>query len=141
MARSFPRAALLCLLCIFLAPVSPALAKRSALATPSTETSGPGYRFDRGGWKYVHLEGTPEQIGFQHGQLLAAEIADLLNVTKLESQHDTKRDWNFYREASRKMLWPHIEAEYQQELTGIAKGAQSKGVKVDVWDIVALNGS
>ena len=39
------------------------------------------------------------------------------------------------------MLWPHIEAEYQQELEGIAKGVQSKGVKLDVWDIVALNGS
>jgi hypothetical protein len=37
------------------------------------------------------------------------------------------------------MLWPHIEPEYQQELEGIAKGVQSKGVKLDVWDIVALN--
>jgi len=139
MVRLLPRAAFLCLLCVFLAPASLAYAKRIAPAAPATETSGPGYRFDRGGWKYVHLEGTPEQIGFQHGQLLAAEIVDLLNVIKLETQHDTKRDWNFYREASRKMLWPHIDAEYQQELTGIAKGAQSKGIKLDVWDIVALN--
>jgi hypothetical protein len=38
------------------------------------------------------------------------------------------------------MLWPHIDAEYQRELKGIAKGVQSKGVKLDVWDIVALNG-
>ena len=141
MVRQLSRAVFLCLLPILFASASPAFAKRIATASPSAESSGPGYRFDRGGWKYVHLEGTPEQIGFQHGQLLAAEIADLLNVTKLESLHDTKRDWNFYREASRKMFWPHIEAEYQQELTGIAKGAQSKGVKVDVWDIVALNGS
>ncbi len=89
----------------------------------------------------MHLEGTPAEIGFQHGQLLAVEIADMVAVIKLESQHDTKRDWNFYREASQKMLWPHIDAEYQQELDGIAKGAQSKGVKVDVWDIVALNGA
>ena len=87
----------------------------------------------------MHLEGTPAQIGFQHGQLLAAEIADLVAVIKLETQHDTKRDWTFYRETGRKMLWPHIDAEYQQELEGIAKGAQSKGIKIDVWDIVALN--
>ena len=72
--------------------------------------------------------------------MLAAEIADLVNVLKVETKHDTKRDWNFYRDASRKMLWPHIGTEYQQELTGIAKGAQSKGIKLDVWDIVALNG-
>ncbi len=141
MVRLLPRAFFLCLLCILLLPAANACAKRITPAVPSTESSGAGYRFDRGGWKYVHLEGTPEQIGFQHGQLLAAEIADLINVTKLETQHDTKRDWNFYREAGRKMLWPRIDAEYQQELSGIAKGAQSKGVKLDVWDIVALNGS
>ncbi len=106
----------------------------------SPASSGAGYRFDRGGWMFVHLEGTPAEIGFQHGQLLSAEIADLVNVIKVETQHDTKRDWNFYRETGRKMLWPHIDAEYQQELEGIAKGVQSKGVKLDVWDIVALNG-
>jgi hypothetical protein len=89
----------------------------------------------------VHLEGTPQEVGFQHGQLLAAEIADMVNVTKVESQHGTRRSWNFYRESGRKMLWPHIDAEYQQELEGIAKGVESKGIKLDVWDIVALNGS
>ncbi len=38
------------------------------------------------------------------------------------------------------MLWPHIDAEYQQELQGIADGAQAHGVNFDVYDIVALNG-
>jgi len=109
-----------------------------AHAAPSA-TSGAGYRFVKGGWIYVHLEGTPEQVGFQHGALLSSEIADMVSVIKLESAHATKRDWRFYRETARTMLWPHIDAEYQQELTGIAKGVQSKGIKLDVWDIVALN--
>ena len=99
-----------------------------------------GYRVNHGGWAFVHLQGTPAEIGYQHGRLLSAEIEDLVKVIKLESTHATKRDWQFFREASRKMLWPHIDAEYQQELEGIAKGVQSKGIKLDVWDIVALNG-
>ncbi len=102
--------------------------------------SGPGYRFDSGGWTYVHLQGNAAQIGFEHGQLLADQIADLVHVHQVETLHSTHRNWEFYREAGRKMLWPHIEAEYQQELEGIAKGVQSKGVKLDVWDLVALNG-
>src|SRR5579872_595732 len=53
----------------------------------------PGYRFERGGWTYVHLEGSPSQIGFQHGSLLAIEIADLVRVNKLETLHSTHRDW------------------------------------------------
>jgi Phospholipase B len=78
-------------------------------------------------------------MGFEHGTLLSGEIEDMVAVIKLETAYSTKRDWAFYREASRTMLWPHIDPEYQEELTGIAKGLESKGVKLDVWDIVALN--
>jgi hypothetical protein len=138
MVRLLSRTWSLCLLCLLSSFIPSAHARRVTPAPSSAESSGPGYRFDRGGWKFVHLEGTPGQIGFQHGQLLSTEIADLVNVMKVETRHDTKRDWNFYREASRKMLWPHIDTEYQQELEGIAKGVQSKGMKLDVWDIVAL---
>src|SRR5512142_1532142 len=54
------------------------------------------YRFERGGWTYVHLEGTPEQIGFQHGYLLAPEIADGMESYKLRATHDTERPWTFF---------------------------------------------
>ena len=91
------------------------------------------------GWTYVHLEGSPGDIGFQHGYLLAAEIADAQKVVALELKHDNKKDWGFFREAGRTVLWPHIEREYREELQGIAEGATAKGVKFDVWDIVALN--
>ncbi len=132
-------------LCVCL-PMVPLLAANAAhaadrLLSAKLADATPGYRFERGGWIYVHLEGSPSEIGYQHGRLLAPEIADLVRVTKLETLHSTERNWEFYREASRKMLWPHIEAEYQQELEGIAKGVRSKGIKLDVWDIVALNGS
>ena len=43
---------------------------------PADPRLKPAYRFEKGGWVYVHLEGTPGQIGFQHGYLLAPEIAD-----------------------------------------------------------------
>src|SRR5436305_8354927 len=35
-----------------------------------------GFRFQKGGWTYVHLEGSPAEIGYQHGYLLAPEIQD-----------------------------------------------------------------
>ena len=116
-----------------------ACAEDSPSKINSNTGAEPGYRFKSGGWTYVHLEGTPGEIGFQHGRLLSAEIADMVAVVKLENVHQTERDWEFFREASRKMLWPHIDEEYQEELEGIARGLQSKGVKLDVWDIVALN--
>jgi phospholipase B-like protein len=136
MGRAVSRGVLVLLSCVAMT-ITPAFPARGAQSL----TSGAGYRFAKGGWTYVHLEGTPEQIGFQHGALLSAEIEDLVGVIKLETAHSTKRDWSFYRDAARSQLWPHIDPEYQQELGEIAKGARSKGAKVDVWDIVALNGS
>jgi hypothetical protein len=98
------------------------------------------YRFQKGGWTYVHLEGSPSEIGFQHGYLLAAEIADGFEAIKLVDTHQTQRDWEFFRRTAREMLWPHIDAEYQQELQGIADGVKARGVNLDLYDIVALNG-
>jgi len=97
------------------------------------------YRFERNGWIYVHVEGPPERMGYQHGYLLAREIGDLLSVIKPMWMHTTHRDWKFYRQTAEQMLWPKIDAEYQHEIDGIVAGMNARGVKADRWDIVALN--
>ena len=98
------------------------------------------YKFNESGWTYVHLQGTPEQIGFQHGYLLAREIEDNVHVYQVEAPHHTKRDWSFFRDAAKSVLWPHVDAEYQQELKGIAEGLRAQESPLDLWDVVALNG-
>jgi hypothetical protein len=98
-------------------------------------------RPDQNGWTFVHLEGGPAEIGFQHGYLLADEIADALKVTSLEQTHESRKNWQFFRNAARDMMWPHIEQEYREELQGIAEGVRAAGGKLDLWDVVALNGA
>ncbi|MDT8067921.1 MAG: C45 family peptidase [Terriglobia bacterium] len=110
----------------------------SHAATPP-ELKGAFRRPEKNGWTFVHLQGTPHQIGFQNGYLLAPEIADALKVVQLETKHDQKKDWSFYRDAAKNMMWPHIEQEYREELQGIADGATAHGVKIDVWDVIGLN--
>jgi hypothetical protein len=108
--------------------------------SPATDPRLVGaYRFERGGWIYVHLQGSPDAIGFQHGYLLAPEIADAFAAVKLDDTHTSKRPWEFFREAAHNMLWPHIDAEYQAELKGITEGLNARGVKMDIDDVVALN--
>jgi hypothetical protein len=97
------------------------------------------YRFEKGGWVYVHLEGSPSQVGFQHGFLLAPEIADAFEAVKLQDTHSTKRGWDFFRQAAREILWSKIDREYQEELTGIAEGLRARDVAMDVDDVVSLN--
>jgi hypothetical protein len=122
----------------------------SALSFPSsppseTELKGAFRRPVNNGWTFVHLQGTPREIGFQNGYLLAPEIEDALAVITLETTHDNHRDWQFFRDAAQRMMWPQIEQEYREELQGITDGLNARdidargGMKIDLWDVVALN--
>jgi len=117
--------------------VAVSLASREPQADPRLKNAF--RRPDKSGWTFVRLEGTSADVGFQHGYLLATEIADSFKVTQLEMTHDNNKSWGFFRHAAQEMLWPHIEPEYRDELKGIAEGAGARGVKVDLWDIVAMN--
>jgi hypothetical protein len=124
--------------CLLVGFATLAFAKQDA-AKPDEARLKPAYRFARGGWIYVHLEGSPADIGYQHGYLLAPEIEDGFKTVQLKDTHRTRRDWDFYRATAQNILWPHIDVEYQQELQGIADGLKAHGSTLDVWDVVALN--
>ena len=98
------------------------------------------YREERGGWIYIHLEGDPATLGFQHGYQLGPEIQDAFAAVSAGMIHSTKRDWPFFRQVAREQLWPKLDPEYQQELQGIAEGLAARtGSSLDVYDIVAFN--
>jgi len=99
-----------------------------------------GYRYDRDGWIYVHLEGDPSALGFQHGFLLAAEIEDAFPAVSAAMMNSTHRTWPFFRQTAREMLWPRIDPDYRAELQGIVEGLNARtGSQLDVYDLVAFN--
>src|SRR6266851_2063051 len=88
-------------------------------------------RFERNGWIYVRVAGPPARLGYQHGYLLAPEIKALLGVLPPFLAHTTKHNWQFYRDASQRILWPKIDAEFQSEIDGIiATGSYTKDRRV-----------
>src|SRR5258708_9713194 len=104
-----------------------------ANSTPSDTRLQKAYRFQQGGWTYVHLEGSPSQGGFQHGYLLAPEIADAFPALKLFDTHQSQQDWEFFRKTAREMLCPHIDSQYHQKLPAIPHGGTSHGVALHVY--------
>jgi hypothetical protein len=112
---------------------------RAAISSDKDSVLARAYRFERDGWIYVHLEGSPHDIGYQHGYLLSQEIANAYAAVQLNMTHASNRDWEFFRRAGRQMLWPKIDPEYQAELQGIADGLAARRVKLDLEDIVAMN--
>jgi hypothetical protein len=105
----------------------------------ASDRLGKATREDKNGWIYVHLSGSPADIGYQHGYLVANEIDTLIKVMQYYLPSSSGKDWAFYRAASARFLWNKIDKEYQDEIKGIAEGLQAKGMKYDSLDVTALN--
>jgi Phospholipase B len=98
-------------------------------------------RYEKDGWIFVHLEGSPEEIGFQNGYLLATEITDLKGAISNSDEKTTGKSWNFFRDESFRLFWTKIPEEYRKEIDGIVNGVNSRlgGGKIDRKDILAMN--
>lgn len=96
---------------------------------------------EKNGWIVVHLEGTPQAVGYQHGYMLAKEIIDLRGAMKMYNENRSGKTWEFYRTESTRLLWSKIPEEYKKELDGIVLGVNDKlgAGKIDRLDIVAMN--
>ena len=57
---------------------------------------GNGYRFDKNGWIYVHIEGAPYERGFQHGYLVAPELEEIIESMKYLTYWDIGKKWDFF---------------------------------------------
>ncbi|HZY36872.1 MAG TPA: C45 family peptidase [Mucilaginibacter sp.] len=100
---------------------------------------GNATREDKNGWIYLHLAGSPADIGYQHGYLAAKDIDTLIKVLQYYLPSSSGKDWAFYRGAAQRFLWKKVDKEYQDELKGIAEGLQAKGFKYDSLDVTAMN--
>ena len=96
-------------------------------------------RKDTAGWINIHLEGTPAEIGYQHGFLLANEIDTCIKMIAYYNEHETKKDWAFYRQAAQNFLWGKLDREYKDEINGIVAGLQAQHKNYDSLDITAYN--
>lgn len=125
----------------FLFCVSPAFARVPPPQPPGNAALlGRSFRRpDKNGWIYVHLQGTPRQLGYQNGYWLAPEIGSVLRTFKITMPRETKKSWAWLHAAALNMLWPHIEAQYREELQGIVAGLHARGVSADLGDVIVLN--
>ena len=106
---------------------------------PKNNRLGNASRENKNGWVYVHLQGSPADIGFQHGYLLANEIDTTMQMMQYVLQHETGKDWQFFRNAAKSFLWNKLDPEYKAEINGIVEGLTANKKNYDSLDITALN--
>jgi len=96
-------------------------------------------RHEKAGWVYAHIEGPPQERGFQYGYLLAKEIAQGIKVTRTEWEYQSATKWSWLLEKANAMSARKIDAENLAELDGIVAGMQSAGVPSSRAEIIAYN--
>jgi len=83
-------------------------------------------RENKNGWIYVHLEGSPIDIGYQHGFLLANDIDTSIQSVSYLLQHDTHRDWAFYRSAAKIFYGTNLIGSIKTRSMALLKGCRRK---------------
>lgn len=97
-------------------------------------------RHEEAGWIYLHIEGSPQERGFQHGYLLAQEIKESLRVLKKKWEYQSAMSWSWYVQKAGEILTPKVDSEDLAEINGIVDGMDAAGDSTTTDEIVALNG-
>lgn len=100
-----------------------------------------GYRFDCNGWTYVHIEGKPYERGFQHGRLVAPELAEIEKTLRHTMPIDTGQDFDYFVAAAERLFTQNKEDEFLEEIKGIADGAKSAGTDMTWQEVLEWNGN
>ena len=111
----------------------------------SVRRHGPAYRYPQSGWIVLHVEGEPYERGYQHGRLMASEIADYLKALAYgRSPSSPGEGWRGVRTLVDALFLRRYDKEYLEEMKGTADGASAAGATfegrpIDLLDIVAIN--
>ncbi len=140
--RIVPRHLLALAVCVaFAAQVFAANRPSVPLSSEQQQWLSRAERHDKAGWIYVHVEGEPRERGFQHGYLLAKEIAEGIRVTAAQWHHDTSFDWAWLVAHTKDFINRGVDPEDREEMKGIVEGMQAAGIATTLDDIIAYNAS
>ncbi len=98
-------------------------------------------RHEKAGWIYLHIEGSPQERGFQHGYLLAKEIEESIRILREVWHYESAMDWDWLVKKSVEILDPKIDPENRMEMAGMAEGLNAAGVRITTEEIIAYNGN
>ena len=101
---------------------------------------------DENGIKILYVKGSPYEMGYQHGRLLADKIDLMVNRTLLATAAYVAAQTNSDLERADEMLWigqkkaePFLPKELVEEMVGIADGVRDAGGTATLDQILLWN--
>jgi hypothetical protein len=100
---------------------------------------GQGYRFDKEGWVYIHIEGAAFERGKQYGFLIADEYKKAQDAYKLMAYETTGMDFAFFVNQGAELHKNKIPPELMDEMRGMVAGLKEAGIESSIDDIIGWN--
>jgi hypothetical protein len=97
------------------------------------------HRSDKNGWAFLHLEGKPAELGYQHGYFLAKEIKEGLRVTQVGWEYASGTEWSWLADQTAALMLKKIPSDILAEIDGLVDGAKAAGVSLTRNDLLAYN--
>lgn len=107
------------------------------------------YRKEKNGWIFVHVEGSPADLGYNYGYLLADEIISAVTEAKSLIEVQTGVSWDFFLNDElsiihnwKRSLESFIYYDFYTEIRNIAAGVKAARPTstISVDDIILWNG-
>src|SRR5262245_50951225 len=96
----------------------------------SVQCHGPAYKYPQAGWTVLHIEGEPYERGYQHGRLMASEIAAFVRCfAAMQGPKAPAEAWRQTRTLVNALFLRRTDREYLEEMKGIADGATAAGAR------------
>ena len=96
-----------------------------------------GIRYEKNGWIYISIKGTPFERGYAYGKLIANDMKDVQKTLEFIIYNDFGVKWEFFINIAKKYFTPKIKEtfpEFYEEMVGFAEGAN-----MDIDEVVAWN--
>jgi hypothetical protein len=97
-------------------------------------------RHEKNGWTYLHIEGSPEERGFQHGYFLSKEIKESIRILSEVWKFQTAMKWSWFVARAHDILTPKTDPENLAEIAGMVEGMKAAGDTTTLDEMVSLNG-
>jgi hypothetical protein len=101
-----------------------------------------GIRYEKNGWIYLSIKGTPQERGYANGYLLAPELKEIFKMLEFSFMNNYGYSCDFFSEIISELYGPQIKEnypEYYEELEYIAQGVKANNVNLSFADIIMWN--
>jgi len=101
-----------------------------------------GLSYEKNGWKYISVKGSPKERGYAYGHFCANDFKDIKKTLHFLMPESYGATWDYFiKEVSLdfKDMTKTDFKEFYEEMEGIAEGCNANGCKTSIDEIIAWN--